>query len=111
MARKNVNSGMDLVAFVHELTGKEVPWADSGTKSLSVRIHELDVLRAEALGEMGIRKRASILKVAIGFGLDAIIEQLSDEEEEKFDAILFRLKKESFEQQKQEALDASAEEA
>jgi hypothetical protein len=97
MARKKANQGMYLVEFVSQLIGEEVPWADSGTKAISLRIDEADVLRAEALAEFGHKKRAAILKAAVDFGLDAIIEQLSDEDEAKYDAILFRLKGEAYE--------------
>jgi hypothetical protein len=80
--------------FVAELTGEDLPWADSGTKAISLRIHESDVIRAEALAEFGHKKRAAILKAAVGFGLDAIIHSLSGENGEKFQGILMRLKRE-----------------
>jgi hypothetical protein len=91
MNRNMTRNEMEVEEFVAELTGEETPWSDSGTKSISLRIPDLDVLRAEALAEFGHKKRAAILKAAIGFGLGFIIDSLGEENERKFKEILLRL--------------------
>jgi hypothetical protein len=91
MARNKQSNEMALIEFTSALTGEEAPWADSGTKAISLRIDETNVFLAEALAEFGHKKRASILKAAVGFGLAAILDGLNEEDELKVTAIEKRI--------------------
>jgi hypothetical protein len=85
-----------LVEFTMELSGVEFPVSEFGTKSISLRIHETDVFLAEALAEFGNKKRAAILNAAVSFGLNAIIEELSPEDQDKIDEIELRIRKAAY---------------
>lgn len=93
---KLATDDMHLIEFASELTGEEAPWADSGTKAISLRIDETDVFLAEALAEFGHKKRAAILKAAVGFGLNAILRTLKKEDQNKIEAIELRIRKTAY---------------